>query len=108
EGGLAAGDGTPAVLEVPEIINRYYTVQVMDEWGDVIANINPRTFPSHPHGTFVFVKPDTRVTGAAGCCPHRAPLEQSQGPRSDRGQAGSRRRRQASAEAGRVVAQQSI
>jgi len=61
EGWLAVDDGTPAVLEVPEIINRYYTVQVMDEWGDVIANINPRTFPSHPHGTFVFVKPDTRV-----------------------------------------------
>jgi hypothetical protein len=36
-------------------------VQVIDEWGDVIANINPRTFPSHPHGTFVFVKADTRV-----------------------------------------------
>ena len=61
EGWLAVDDSTPAVLEVPEIINRYYTVQVMDEWGDVIANINPRTFPSHPHGTFVFVKPDTRV-----------------------------------------------
>ena len=34
---LAVDDSTPAVLEVPEIINRYYTVQVMDEWGDVIA-----------------------------------------------------------------------
>jgi len=61
EGWLAVDDSTPAVLEVPEIINRYYTVQVVDEWGDVIANINPRTFPSHPYGTFVLVKPDTRV-----------------------------------------------
>ena len=49
------------MLEVPEIINRYYTMQVMDEWGDVIANINPRTFPSHLHGTVTFVTPNATV-----------------------------------------------
>jgi len=61
EAWLAVDDRTPAVIEVPEIINRYYTIQVIDEWGDVIANINPRTFPSHPHGTFVFVTPNAKV-----------------------------------------------
>jgi len=55
------------MLSVPEVINRYYTVQILDEWGDVITNINPRTFPSHPHGAFVFVSPgcNTRVANDA-------------------------------------------
>lgn len=57
EAWFAADERNPVVLTVPEVINRYYTVQVIDEWGDVIANINPRTFPSQPHGTFAFVSP---------------------------------------------------
>src|SRR5688500_3828819 len=61
EAWLAVDDQTPVLLQVPEIINRHYNVQVTDEWGDVIANINPRTFPSHPAGTFAFVKPGSRV-----------------------------------------------
>ena len=61
EAWLAVDDRTPVVVEVPEVINRYYTVQVIDEWGDVIANINPRTFPSQPHGTFVLVTPGAKV-----------------------------------------------
>ena len=68
EAWLAVDDHTPVVLEVPEIVNRHYNVQVIDEWGDVITNINPRTFPSHPCGTFAFVKPGSQAkvpTGAA-------------------------------------------
>ena len=61
EAWLAVDDRTPALLTVPEVIDRYYTVQILDEWGDVIANINPRTFPSHPHGTFAFVSPGSRA-----------------------------------------------
>jgi hypothetical protein len=61
EAWLAVDDRTPALLAVPEVINRYYTVQILDEWGDVIANINPRTFPFHPHGTFAFVSPGSRA-----------------------------------------------
>ena len=61
EAWFAVDDRTPVMLEVPEVINRYYTVQILDEWGDVIANINPRTFPSHPYGTFAFVSPPSRA-----------------------------------------------
>jgi hypothetical protein len=61
EAWLAADERTPVVLTVPEVINRYYTVQILDEWGEVIANINPRTFPSQPHGTFAFVPPGFRA-----------------------------------------------
>jgi hypothetical protein len=45
------------MLEVPEIKGRYYTAQILDEWGEVIANINERTFPTKPYGKFALVKP---------------------------------------------------
>jgi hypothetical protein len=61
EAWFAVDDRTPVVLAVPEVINRYYTVQVIDEWGDVIANINPRAFPARPYGTFAFVSPLSRA-----------------------------------------------
>ena len=32
------------ILNVPEIKGRYYTAQLLDGWGEVIANINERTF----------------------------------------------------------------
>ncbi|WP_280171474.1 DUF1254 domain-containing protein [Agrobacterium pusense] len=46
---------TPVILEVPEITGRYYTAQILDEWGEVISNINERTFPSMPFGKFALV-----------------------------------------------------
>ena len=61
EAWFAVDDRTPVMLAVPEVIDRYYTVQIVDEWGDVITNINPRTFPSRPHGTFAFVSPLSRA-----------------------------------------------
>jgi hypothetical protein len=47
---------------IPEIKNRYYTAQILDEWGEVIVNINERTFPSKPYGKFALMKPDSRGT----------------------------------------------
>lgn len=61
EAWLAIDDRTPAVLAVPEVINRYYTVQIVDEWGELVANINSRTFPSQPYGAFAFVTPGSRA-----------------------------------------------
>jgi hypothetical protein len=57
EAWLAVDDRTPVLLEIPEIKGRYYTAQLLDEWGEVIANINDRTFPSKPYGKFALVKP---------------------------------------------------
>jgi hypothetical protein len=59
---FAVDEQTPALLEVPEIHGRYYTAQILDEWGEVIVNINERTFPSKPFGTFALVQPGTRPT----------------------------------------------
>ena len=57
EAWIAVDANTPALLEVPEVTGRYYTAQILDEWGEVIVNINERTFPSKPYGTFALVAP---------------------------------------------------
>lgn len=57
EGWIAVDGNSHTVLEVPKVEGRYYTVQILDEWGEVIANINERTFPSKPHGRFALVAP---------------------------------------------------
>jgi hypothetical protein len=64
EAWFAVDDRTPVLLEIPEIKGRYYTAQILDEWGEVIVNINDRTFPSKPYGKFALVKP-----GYAGSIP---------------------------------------
>ncbi len=57
EAWFAVDDRTPVLLEIPEIEGRYYTAQILDEWGEVIVNINERTLPSKPYGKFALVKP---------------------------------------------------
>ena len=57
EAWIAVDDETPVLLEVPVIESRYYTAQILDEWGEVITNINERNYPSHPSGRFAFVAP---------------------------------------------------
>lgn len=57
-----AVDGDSSVIfEVPEIKDRYYTAQILDEWGEVITNINERIFPSKPFGKFALVYPNSTV-----------------------------------------------
>ena len=48
-----------STLSVPKIEGRYYTAQLLDEWGEVITNINQqRTSPGHPDGRFLLHAPD--------------------------------------------------
>lgn len=68
EAWVAVDPRTPALLEVPQIEGRYYTVQVSDEWGEVITNINQRNYPTHPHGAFAFVAPGSRAPVPEGRC----------------------------------------
>lgn len=42
------------LIDLPEIRGRYYTVQALNGWGEVTANINERNFPRHPFGKFAF------------------------------------------------------
>lgn len=62
EAWIAVDDDTAVLLEVPEITGRYYTAQVLDEWGEVIVNINARATPVKPSGTFAFTKPGSNVS----------------------------------------------
>lgn len=57
EAWIAVDDKTPVLLEVPAVKGRYYVAQILDEWGEVITNINERNYPSHPFGKFAFVAP---------------------------------------------------
>lgn len=61
EAWIAVDEKTAVLLEVPEITGRYYTAQILDEWGEVITNINERNYPMHPHGAFAFVAPGSTV-----------------------------------------------
>ena len=45
------------LLEVPQITGRYYTAQILDEWGEVIVNINERATPAKPFGAYALTKP---------------------------------------------------
>lgn len=62
EAWIAVDDMTPVLLEVPEVKGRYYTAQILDEWGEVITNINERNYPLQPHGKFVLVAPGSQAT----------------------------------------------
>jgi hypothetical protein len=61
EAWLAVDDDSAVILEVPEVKGRYYTAEILDEWGEVIVNINERTFPSKSYGKFALVKPGSKV-----------------------------------------------
>lgn len=61
EAWIAVDEKTPVQLEVPKVEGRYYDAQILDEWGEVITNINERNYPTHPYGKFVFVAPGSTV-----------------------------------------------
>ena len=53
EAWIAVDEHTPAILDVPAVpAGTYYTAQIVDEWAEITYNVNDRTFPEHPHGTF--------------------------------------------------------
>ena len=53
EAWLAVDETTPVLLEVPKVQGRYYTAQIVDEWADILYNINERNFLDRPHDRFV-------------------------------------------------------
>ncbi|MGI9372740.1 MAG: DUF1214 domain-containing protein [Hyphomicrobiales bacterium] len=69
EAWVAVDETTPAILTIPKIEGRYYTAQILDEWGEVITNINERTYPQHPHGDFALCAPDAIASAPDGTVP---------------------------------------
>src|SRR3954454_5235696 len=74
EAWIAVDPDHAVTLDVPPITGRYYTVQIMDVWGEVIANVNERNYPEHPSGKVAFrlagstpaVDPDALVIDLPG------------------------------------------
>ena len=48
-------------ISLPTITGRYATVQVMNLWGEVVANINDRTYPKHASGRFALCTKGTQT-----------------------------------------------
>ena len=60
EAWIAVDENTPALLEVPQVpAGTYSTAQIVDEWAEITYNINARTMPEHPHGTFALCLADS-------------------------------------------------
>jgi len=52
EAWVAIDEGSAILIEVPPISGRYYTIQLVNLWGETVANVNERNFPDHPAGLF--------------------------------------------------------
>lgn len=52
EAWVAVDEKNCALVTVPKVSGRYYTVQFLNGWGETVANLNERLYPQHPHGEF--------------------------------------------------------
>ena len=59
EAWFAVDEETPIILEIPKIEGRYYTAQIVDEWAEILHNINERNFPDHPYGKYALCLKDS-------------------------------------------------
>jgi hypothetical protein len=61
EAWVALDEKSCTLIELPEVKGRYYTVQALNGWGEVTANINERNYSKHPFGKFAFCLKDAKV-----------------------------------------------
>jgi hypothetical protein len=54
------------ILNIPVFNERRYSVQVVNGWGEVAAEINAHWFPQHPYGKFALCLQRSRIPLAAG------------------------------------------
>jgi hypothetical protein len=52
EAWVAVDETSCTIVSVPEVADRYFTVQFLNGWGETLANINERVFPNKPYGDF--------------------------------------------------------
>ena len=55
EAWIATDPAHAVILNVPKIQGRYYTAELLNGWGEVVANVNNRTYPKTPYGKFALV-----------------------------------------------------
>lgn len=61
EAWIAVDETSCTIIDLPRIGDRYYTVHILNAWGETVANINERTFPEHPAGAFALCLRGTRM-----------------------------------------------
>jgi hypothetical protein len=62
EAWVAIDNNSCTMVEIPEIKDRYYTVQFLNGWGETTANLNDRNYPKHLSGKFAVCLKDSKVT----------------------------------------------
>jgi hypothetical protein len=66
EAWIAVDDTSCTLITLPEIRDRYSTIEIVNGWGEVTDNINERTYLDHPFGTFALCLDKAKVTLPAG------------------------------------------
>ncbi|RWC30867.1 MAG: DUF1254 domain-containing protein [Mesorhizobium sp.] len=66
EAWVAVDEQSCTIVTVPEVKNRYFTVQFLNGWGETLANINERVFPNKPYGDFAVCLRGANVSLPAG------------------------------------------
>jgi hypothetical protein len=66
EAWVAVDDSSCALIDLPEIKGRYYTLEIVNGWGEVIDNVNERSYSSHPFGTFALCLSKAKIDLPAG------------------------------------------
>jgi len=61
EAWVAIDEKSCALVTVPKVKDRYYTVQFLNGWGETLANINERVYPKRPDGEFAVCLKDAVV-----------------------------------------------
>jgi hypothetical protein len=62
EAWLAVDETSCTIATVPEVKDRYFTVQLLNGWGETLANINERVFPAKSSGDFAICLRDAKVS----------------------------------------------
>lgn len=66
EAWVAVDETSCVQLDIPKIAGRYYTWQMLNGWGETVLNINERTFPAQPYGTYALCLKGATVSVPAG------------------------------------------
>ena len=61
EAWVAVDETSCALVSVPKVSGRYYTMQFLNGWGETVANLNERVFPQHPNGQFAVCLKGSKV-----------------------------------------------
>src|SRR5215203_5161852 len=61
EAWVAVDETSCTLIELPDIKGRYYTVQALNGWAEVTANLNERNYPKHASGKFALCLKDAKL-----------------------------------------------